>query len=280
MDRLGPTIPLIAREKAAIIERGDLAVTGATGDGARGRPPAGAADRRAADRGRRRRRSSDWDRDGLEVELPRLGRTRVGLRGRHQAANVAVADAVLDALEAAGIARVGDDARRPGYAGATLAGSAGAADRRRRSGRAPRRRPQPGRRGGPRRRPSTTCGRYLDARVPLTARDGVDGRQGRRRRDRARSRRRAALADARVICDRRSTCPARMPAAELADRWRAARPGGPAPSSPRTRAPRSTGRWRRRRARSSWPARSTSSAPSAPASSTTRCCATRADEAR
>src|SRR6185369_18081287 len=32
MDRLGPTIPLIAREKAAIIERGDLAVTGATGE--------------------------------------------------------------------------------------------------------------------------------------------------------------------------------------------------------------------------------------------------------
>src|SRR5205823_9999568 len=32
-DRLGPTIPLIAREKAAIIERGDIAVTGASGEG-------------------------------------------------------------------------------------------------------------------------------------------------------------------------------------------------------------------------------------------------------
>ncbi|HET9346977.1 MAG TPA: Mur ligase family protein, partial [Candidatus Limnocylindrales bacterium] len=32
MDRLGPTIAHIAREKAAIIERGDLAVTGAEGD--------------------------------------------------------------------------------------------------------------------------------------------------------------------------------------------------------------------------------------------------------
>ena len=31
-DRLGATVPLIAREKAAIIERGDVAVTGATGD--------------------------------------------------------------------------------------------------------------------------------------------------------------------------------------------------------------------------------------------------------
>src|SRR4029078_7891895 len=32
MHRLGPTIRHIAREKAAIIERGDRAVTGATGD--------------------------------------------------------------------------------------------------------------------------------------------------------------------------------------------------------------------------------------------------------
>ncbi|MFL5750381.1 MAG: bifunctional folylpolyglutamate synthase/dihydrofolate synthase, partial [Chloroflexota bacterium] len=32
MDRLGPTIKHIAREKAAIIERGDTAVTGASGD--------------------------------------------------------------------------------------------------------------------------------------------------------------------------------------------------------------------------------------------------------
>ena len=33
MDRLGDTVTKIAREKAAIIERGDLAVTGASGDG-------------------------------------------------------------------------------------------------------------------------------------------------------------------------------------------------------------------------------------------------------
>ena len=33
MDRLGATLTAIAREKAAIIERGDLAVTGASGDG-------------------------------------------------------------------------------------------------------------------------------------------------------------------------------------------------------------------------------------------------------
>jgi dihydrofolate synthase/folylpolyglutamate synthase len=40
----------------------------------------------------------------------------VGLRGRHQAANVAVADATLDALESAGIARVPGEWRRAGYA--------------------------------------------------------------------------------------------------------------------------------------------------------------------
>lgn len=121
MDRLGPTIPAIAREKAAIIERGDIAVTGATGD--------------ALDvvRGRARRVGAPltmvepaplvgWDRDTVTVALPRLGPTRVGLRGRHQAANVAVADAVLDALETSGIARADADARRRGYATATWPG--------------------------------------------------------------------------------------------------------------------------------------------------------------
>jgi dihydrofolate synthase/folylpolyglutamate synthase len=63
-----------------------------------------------------------WDRDAIEVELPRLGRTRVGLRGRHQAANVAIADATLDALESAGIATVPDGARRVGYANAVWPG--------------------------------------------------------------------------------------------------------------------------------------------------------------
>jgi dihydrofolate synthase/folylpolyglutamate synthase len=118
---LGDTIPAIAREKAAIIERGDLAVTGATGD--------------ALEVVRRRARRVgaplaevlpapllDWDRDGLDVELPSLGRTRVSLRGRHQAENVAVADAVLDALAAAGIASVDAEARRRGYASATWPG--------------------------------------------------------------------------------------------------------------------------------------------------------------
>ena len=121
MDRLGPTIAAIAREKAAIIERGDMAVTGATGE--------------ALEIVRRRARRMGapltvvepaplvgWDRDSVTVDLARLGPTRVALRGRHQAANAAVADAILDALEARGIATAGTDARRRGYASASWPG--------------------------------------------------------------------------------------------------------------------------------------------------------------
>ena len=121
MEQLGPTIAAIAREKAAIIERGDRAVTGADGEAL------------AIIRRRARRMGAPltavepapivgWDRDGLTVELPRLGRTRVGLRGRHQAATVAVADAVLDALGEAGIAAAHGEARRRGYATAVWPG--------------------------------------------------------------------------------------------------------------------------------------------------------------
>ena len=121
MEQLGPTVEAIAREKAAIIERGDVAVTGATGS-------ALAIVRRRAARLLVPLTITEpapllgWDRNGIEVELPRLGRTQVGLRGRHQAANVAVADAVLDALEAAGIASASGAARRAGYARAVWPG--------------------------------------------------------------------------------------------------------------------------------------------------------------
>ncbi len=121
MDRLGDTIPKIAREKAAIIERGDLAVTGATGD-------ALAVVRRRARRMGAPLREAEpagilaIDRDGLLVTLPGLGDVRVGLRGRHQAANVAVADGTLDALAEAGIVTVPPEARRRGYASATWPG--------------------------------------------------------------------------------------------------------------------------------------------------------------
>src|SRR5439155_3916285 len=106
MALLGPTIAHIAREKAAIIERGDVAVTGADGEALR------IVRRRAA---RMRVPLTEVapppllaiERDGIVVSLQGLGRTFVGLRGRHQAANAAVANATLDALAAAGVARAG-----------------------------------------------------------------------------------------------------------------------------------------------------------------------------
>ncbi|MEZ0241030.1 MAG: folylpolyglutamate synthase/dihydrofolate synthase family protein [Chloroflexota bacterium] len=118
---LGDTVPAIAREKAAIIGRGDIAVTGAAGD--------------ALEVIRRRARRVGapltevasapllgWDRDGIDVQLGALGPTRVSLRGRHQAENAAVADAVLDALGAAGIATVDPETRRRGYGTAAWPG--------------------------------------------------------------------------------------------------------------------------------------------------------------
>lgn len=121
MDRLGHTIPLIAREKAAIIESGDLAVTGAES------PALNVIRRRARRMGAPLREVQPaallWSgRDGIDVRLSKLGDTHVALRGRHQAANVAIADATLDALEAAGIATVGADARRRGYGAAQWPG--------------------------------------------------------------------------------------------------------------------------------------------------------------
>jgi dihydrofolate synthase/folylpolyglutamate synthase len=120
-DRLGTTIPEIAREKAAIIERGDLAVTGADGEALP------VIRRRARRVGAPLREVSaapiaGWDRDTLAVELPRLGAARIGLRGRHQAHNAAVAHATLDALAEAGIAAVADDQRRVGYRAARWPG--------------------------------------------------------------------------------------------------------------------------------------------------------------
>ena len=223
-DRLGPTIPLIAREKAAIIERGDLAVTGATGEAL------------AVVRRRARRMGVPLtvvepapilatDRDGLTVELPRLGRIRVGLLGRHQAANVTVADAILDALEAAGIARVDDAARRAGYAGATWPGrmellTSGGRDVLLDGAHNP---------AGAAAlavaledlRPHLTAGPVTLVTASMADKD-VDGVI-------AALASSPALADAQVIATA-VDLPRAMPAAELADRWRAGRPGGPAPA--------------------------------------------------
>ena len=120
-DRLGSTLEAIARQKAAIIERGDRAVTGTVGDAL------GVVRRRCIRLGVPLAIAGPgavlgWTRDVLTVDLPRLGPTDIGLRGRHQGANLAVADALLDALEAAGIATVPDDARRTGYAQARWPG--------------------------------------------------------------------------------------------------------------------------------------------------------------
>ena len=121
MDRLGDTLEAIGREKAAIIKRGDRAVTGATG------PGLGPIRRRA-----RRLRVPLREvpplpvralgRDGLVVTHPDLGDLRLGLLGAHQAANAGVALAVVEALESAGLAQVSADAIRKGLASARWPG--------------------------------------------------------------------------------------------------------------------------------------------------------------
>ncbi len=115
MEYLGDTIPAIAREKAAIIKRGDLAVTGADGD--------------ALDViGRRARRMAAplvvtrpppvlaMDRLGTTIGHPILGELRLGLLGRHQAENAAVALGTLEALRDSGIAECDARAVRQGLA--------------------------------------------------------------------------------------------------------------------------------------------------------------------
>ena len=110
---LGGTIPLIAREKAAILKRGDRAVTGATGEAL------AVVRRRARRLGVPLTETAPlavlgMDRDGLAVQAPGIGTVRLGLLGRHQAANAAVALGIVDALEDAGIASVPATARREG----------------------------------------------------------------------------------------------------------------------------------------------------------------------
>jgi dihydrofolate synthase/folylpolyglutamate synthase len=110
-DRLGTTIGAIAREKAAIVKRGNRAVTGARGEGLD-------VIRRRARRVRAPLREvaplpvERVDRAGLLLRHERLGEFRLGLLGRHQAANAAVAIATLDALVEAGVASL----RRSDYA--------------------------------------------------------------------------------------------------------------------------------------------------------------------
>jgi dihydrofolate synthase/folylpolyglutamate synthase len=105
---LGGTLTAIGTEKAAIIKRGNLAVTGAGGRGLQpivercrrlGVPLALAGQRRPY---RATLRDAGWE--GLLVDLHSpagvLREVRIGLLGGHQASNAAIALAVLDALRA------------------------------------------------------------------------------------------------------------------------------------------------------------------------------------
>jgi len=127
---LGSTLTAIAGEKAPIIKDGNLAVTGASG---RGLGPIlercdalGVPLRRAGARQPYRvtLRATGWDGIVVDAEMPgqRLRDLHIGLLGRHQAQNAAVALATVDALvERWGIA-VDEDAIRRGLAAARWPG--------------------------------------------------------------------------------------------------------------------------------------------------------------
>ena len=206
-DRLGPTIAAIAREKAPIIERGDRAVTGATGE-------ALAIIRRRARRldvplvEVRPAPLLDWDRDGIVVELPvarghpgRAARPPPGRqrRGRRRGARRPRGRRHRHAPT--------PHARRAGYAERDVAGTPRAA-RRRRARHPARWGPQPGRRRGARRGPRRPAA--VPRRRAAHARHRHDGGQGRRRRDRG-AVRGPGRWPARGSSRPRSICPGRCP---------------------------------------------------------------------
>jgi dihydrofolate synthase/folylpolyglutamate synthase len=103
---LGHTLAAIGTEKAAIIKLGNLAVTGASGRGLipiQDRCAALSLPLRRAGRGQPYRaevRHTGWDGLMVDAVTPerKLDGLRIGLLGGHQAANAAVALAILDAL--------------------------------------------------------------------------------------------------------------------------------------------------------------------------------------
>jgi dihydrofolate synthase/folylpolyglutamate synthase len=133
---LGNTLAAIGGEKAAIIKAGDLAVSGASGRGLRpilDRCAAlGVPLRRAGPRQPFATRLLDSGWDGIVVELRApdrsLHQVTVGLLGRHQAENAAVALALLDALREDGERRgrpltgLDDGAIQRGFAAARWPG--------------------------------------------------------------------------------------------------------------------------------------------------------------
>ena len=121
MEYLGGTLPQIAREKAAIIKRGNDAITAVSGE-------ALAPIRRRAARMRVPLRLVapppvvSMDRSGLVVRDPVHGELRVGLLGRHQAANVAVALGVLEAMAGRGLCSIDGATLRRGLEAARWPG--------------------------------------------------------------------------------------------------------------------------------------------------------------
>jgi dihydrofolate synthase/folylpolyglutamate synthase len=122
MEYLGDTVEAIAAEKAQIIKRGDhRAMTGAT------EPALGVIRNRAA------RVNvplqiieplpvTALDREALHVIAPDGAPMRIGLLGRHQAANGAVALGILDALSDAGTAEVSREQLNRAFANARWPG--------------------------------------------------------------------------------------------------------------------------------------------------------------
>ena len=122
MEHLGTTIEAIAREKAHIIKRGDsAAITGAS------EPPLKVLRQRARRVGvylevREPFEVVGMDLDGLRVRIPGGLELRIGLLGRHQAANASVALGIIGALERAGFASVPVAAIDLGFANARWPG--------------------------------------------------------------------------------------------------------------------------------------------------------------
>ena len=127
---LGGTLTKIGGEKAPIIKRGNLAVTGAAGRGLRPiLDRCAELDvplRRAGPRQQYRARLLDTGWDGIVVDAytpaGRLSELRIGLLGAHQAENAAVVLALLDALRERWGIRVGERTLRAGLAAARWPG--------------------------------------------------------------------------------------------------------------------------------------------------------------
>lgn len=127
---LGSTLTAIGGEKAPIIKRGNLAVTGASGRGLRPILDR-CADldvplRRAGPSQPYRAilRTSDWNGIVVDARTPDgvLGDLRIGLLGAHQAANAAVVLGLLDALRDRWDLRIDATAVRDGLAAARWPG--------------------------------------------------------------------------------------------------------------------------------------------------------------